>query len=279
MKYLDYNEKRQHGDPDFPIKLYYTNEHSDRYLMDPHWHKELEIIRILSGEFDIYINNNHHLLKSGDIAFINCKFLHHGTPKNCEYQCILCDISMMARKNHKIFTSYISPIINCESIITGVFSPDNSVLYNTVLNLFTTLEAHNDYYELSTLTSLFLIFELLYRNKIIEKIVTPKVLTQANTIAQIIHWIDLNFTEHITLEILAKKAGMTPNHLCKIFKEYTGKTPTQYINSVRIDNACAEMKQTDKSITQIALENGFNDISYFCKVFKKHKGISAKKYS
>jgi AraC-like DNA-binding protein len=68
-------------------------------------------------------------------------------------------------------------------------------------------------------------------------------------------------------------------YLCKIFKAYTGKTPSQYINSVRIENACTEMKQTDKSITQIALENGFNDISYFCKVFKKHKGISAKKYT
>lgn len=279
MKYLDYNEKRQHGNPDFPIKLYYTNKHSERYLMDPHWHKELEIIRILSGEFDIFINNQHHLLKKDDIAFINCKFLHHGTPKNCEYECILCDIDMMARKSHKIYSSYISPVINCESIITGVLCYDNSALYNAVLNLFITLENKNTYYELSTLASLFYIFELLYRNNKIEKIATPKALTQAATIAQLIHWIDLNFTEHITLETLAEKAGVTPNHLCKLFKEYTGKTPTQYINSVRIENACAEMKQTDKSITQIALENGFNDISYFCKVFKKHKGISAKKYT
>ena len=279
MKYLDYNEKRQHGTPDFPVKLYYCCEGRYRYLMDPHWHKELEIIRIISGEFDIFINNNHHLLKAGDIAFINCKFLHHGTPTNCKYECILCDIGIMARKNHKIFTSYIGPIINCESIITCVLSPDYSPLYNAVLNLFITLKNQNLFYELTTLASLYSIFELLYQENKITKITAPKALTQANTIAQLIHWIDLNFSEHITLDSLAQKAGMTPNYLCNLFKEYTGQTPTQYINSVRIENACTEMKQTDKSITQIALENGFNDISYFCKVFKKHKGISAKKYT
>ena len=49
MHYLDYNEKKQHGTPDFPIEYYHVDEHHPRYNMPFHCHKELEIIRILEG--------------------------------------------------------------------------------------------------------------------------------------------------------------------------------------------------------------------------------------
>ncbi len=279
MKYLDYNEKRQHGTPDFPIKLYFTREGTYRYYMDPHWHKEFEIMRIISGEFDIYLNNIHYHLKTGDIIFINCKYLHRGTPHNCEYETILCDLDMMTKKNYKIYSLYMDPIISSHSAISPMLYPQDTEIYNKVLELFSHLRNQSPFYELATMSALFDIFEALYRNNKIEKITTPKKsFIQANTIAQLIRWIDNNHTEHITLKSLAEKTDMTPNYLCKIFKEYTGKTPTEYINTARIENACREIRQGTKSITQIALDNGFNDISYFCKVFKKYKGISAKKY-
>ena len=279
MKYLDYNEKRQHGEPDFPIKLYLCREGLYRYIMDPHWHKELEIMRILSGEFDIYLNNVHYHLREGDIIFINCKFLHRGTPHNCEYECILCDLDMMSKKNYKIHSLYIDPIISSHSAISPMLGPQDGEIYDKVLNLFLLLQKEEPFYELTTLASLFSIFEALYRNDKIEKISAPKKsFSQANAIAQLIRWIDNNHAEHITLQSLAQKADMTPTYLCKIFKEYTGKTPTEYINTVRIENACHEMRQGSKSITQIAIDNGFNDISYFCKVFKKYKGVPAGNY-
>ena len=47
MHYLDYNEKKQHGTPDFPIEYFHVDVHHPRYNMPFHCHKELEIIRIL----------------------------------------------------------------------------------------------------------------------------------------------------------------------------------------------------------------------------------------
>ena len=105
-----------------------------------------------------------------------------------------------------------------------------------------------------------------------------KAVSKANIIAEIINWIDANHREHITLERLAQQSGLTPNYICRIFKEYTAKTPIEYVNAVRIENVCRDIALGGKNITEAAMDNGFNDISYFCKVFKKQKGVSAKEY-
>ena len=46
MHYLDYNEKIDHGTPDFPIAFYHVDEHHSRYNMPFHWHKEMELIQV-----------------------------------------------------------------------------------------------------------------------------------------------------------------------------------------------------------------------------------------
>lgn len=64
-------------------------------------------------------------------------------------------------------------------------------------------------------------------------------------------------------------------YLCRIFKEYTGKTVVDYINELRIDNACHEMTVKGMSVTRAAYDSGFNNLSYFCKVFKHYKGVTS----
>lgn len=277
MDYIEYNEKRKHGESDFPIQLYYTNEKLSGYIMPPHWHKELEIIRMISGEFDIYINNMCYSLKKGDIFFVNCKFLHRGIPQHSEYECLLCDLDMMAKSNYAVYAEYINPIIVSTALITPVLHADGSALYGAVEDLFAVLRQKPPHYKLGTMRALFNIFELLYtEGKIENAIDLKKSFDKVSVIAQLIRWIENNCAEKLTLEMLAQRADMTPNYFCKIFKDYTGKTPTQYINMVRVDNACRLLPS--KSVTEAALESGFSDSSYFCKTFKKIKGISPIKY-
>ena len=70
MHYLDYNEKKQHGTPDFPIEYYHVDEHHPRYNMPFHCHKELEIIRILEGILYLKLDDEELEAKAGDIIFI-----------------------------------------------------------------------------------------------------------------------------------------------------------------------------------------------------------------
>ena len=60
--------------------------------------------------------------------------------------------------------------------------------------------------------------------------------------------------------------------------EMTHQTPMDYLNRQRIERACYEISTTDDSITDIAYRNGFNDLSYFIRTFKKYKGTTPGKY-
>ncbi len=277
MKYSDYNEKKQHGAPDFPIQLYRADHSHPQYVMPLHWHKELEIIRVLSGRLTLFVNNIKYELSQGDIAFVSCGFLHHGEPNHCVYECIVCDLAMLTKKSSSLYSSYIDPLILSLAAITPL--PDLSEeLTVSIHTLFDILAAKSPYFELNTAGQLLTIIGGLYQNDLITRQVSAVTGTQTHRITALVQWIERNHSEVITLSQLATLSGLSPNYLCRIFKEYTGKTPMEYINFVRIEHVCHELRSGQTNITEAAENNGFNDISYFCKVFKKHMGLSAKQY-
>ena len=84
-----YNEQKQRGTMDFPIELYHVDKTHPKYEMAHHWHSEIEIIRILSGELNIRLNNKEYLAKKGDIIFVNPETVHGAIPTDCTYECIV----------------------------------------------------------------------------------------------------------------------------------------------------------------------------------------------
>lgn len=82
-----------------------------------------------------------------------------------------------------------------------------------------------------------------------------------------------HFKDNISLDEIAHVANMTPNAFCRLFKSHNRKTYVQFINEIRIANACKLLRDTSNSITQIAYESGFNNLAHFNRVFKKHKKI------
>ena len=94
----------------------------------------------------------------------------------------------------------------------------------------------------------------------------------------VLDWIERNYAEHITLGKLAEVAGSNEKYFCRFFKEYTGNSPVEYLNRLRVERVCLAMAAGDQSITEAALDCGFNDISYFCKIFKRYKGVTPREY-
>ncbi len=84
--------------------------------------------------------------------------------------------------------------------------------------------------------------------------------------------------DNLSLEYVADKFNLSRSYLSKKFKTATGFGFKEYIINVRIQNACNLLLETNKSITDIAFECGFNDSNYFGDAFRKAKGISPHKY-
>ncbi|TYB79092.1 AraC family transcriptional regulator [Bizionia myxarmorum] len=87
------------------------------------------------------------------------------------------------------------------------------------------------------------------------------------------------YTKDITLDAVADVSNMTKNAFCKYFKKRTNKTYFQFLNELRIENACRLMlSQPDDAISEIAYQSGFNNISNFNRQFKMIKGKSPNNY-
>ena len=83
MHYLDYNELQQHGTEDFPFAFYQIDEHHPRYNMPFHWHREIELILIYEGAFDLFLDEKEVWAKAGDLLLIEGGIIHGGIPQNC----------------------------------------------------------------------------------------------------------------------------------------------------------------------------------------------------
>ena len=99
-----------------------------------------------------------------------------------------------------------------------------------------------------------------------------------NKIEKIYKHINENFQQHISLEEIASEVSMTVPAFCRYIKKSTRKTFTKIVNEYRVVHATKLLAETNKSITDISFECGFNNFSHFNKVFKEFTGKSASSY-
>ncbi len=100
----------------------------------------------------------------------------------------------------------------------------------------------------------------------------------ASIVDKVKGYIEENYMKKISLNELANLAGFSVSYLSKIFKEETQKSISAYINYVRIENAKKLLCTTDISLVELAYIVGFEEQSYFTKVFKKLEGVAPGKY-
>jgi AraC-like DNA-binding protein len=111
-----------------------------------------------------------------------------------------------------------------------------------------------------------------------ENIAAPRDDQRAQTVSKISSYLEKNYTKQILLEEISDKLYLSKYYLCRIFKEYTGFTITEYVNILRIKKATNLLENSDKSILEIADLLGFESMTYFERVFKKFMNITPLKY-
>lgn len=96
--------------------------------------------------------------------------------------------------------------------------------------------------------------------------------------ARIKEYLDINYSEPITLDTLTELTHMNKYYMAHSFAKYTGQSPIQYLNQRRMEAACTLLKDTDHSISSISSAVGFSSQSYFTQAFRKKYGMTPIKY-
>jgi len=102
--------------------------------------------------------------------------------------------------------------------------------------------------------------------------------SRRNMMAEAMAYIEQNMKEEMRIEMLASKTYLSPSYFRKLFKETTGLTPVEYINSLRISKAKQLLESGILSVTDAAEAVGINDPNYFSKIFKAATGMTPTEY-
>ncbi len=280
MKYIEYREKREHGTKGFPCACYHVTPNFPRYNMIHHWHNECEIIYVRKGCFELILDGKNIQLEQGCCSVIIGGSMHGGTPKaGCCYDCLLFDIGLLLRGSSSCLSA-IQPVINHDKKLTPVF-PAESEISRLAYEVIELMLKKSDGYEFFVQSGIMRLMGIISSDESCYDSIdmTSTNLKKIIKFKQVLSYIEQHYREQITLEELANQCGMNRNYFCRAFKEYTHKTPVEYLNYYRIESACEKIVSTDENLIDIAMSCGFNDYSYFIKVFKSQKGVTPGSYS
>ncbi|ADL52220.1 AraC family transcriptional regulator [Clostridium cellulovorans] len=159
-----------------------------------------------------------------------------------------------------------------------VFSVSEPELF--ILRMEKLLELAASYNTIKSLESSKIIYSILM--DILAYTSTDKVdymINQYSKLRPVLDYIDDNYDKIITLQDLSEVANVTPEYLCTVFKKTTGIRVFEYINNIRIKNS-KEMILSKKNmpIKEIAKNSGFEDVSYFCSMFKKIEKLTPNEF-
>ena len=264
---------------DFPVSFaHITSSHRD-YEMPLQLHSELELIRILEGQIYLEIDGEEILTQPGDLILISDTALHQGVPHHCIYQSLVFSSRLFSNPNNRC-NKQIFNLLNFKNIFSKL--PGHiEELNQCILLLFESMDKKKEGYELTAQACLYHFFGIILAYNLYEQ--KPTVFYKTDEIFEkfqrVLTYIENNYMQAISLEDLATTTGFTPKYFCKFFRFMTGISPIDYVNKYRIEKACEELLNSDFHVSDISLRCGFNDISYFIRIFKKcHNGMTPRQW-
>ena len=250
-------------------------------MFENHYHNEIEIYFLISGQRYYFIENGTHLVMPGNLVIIREGIAHKVFSAGFGY-----------------FERYIF-YVNRAFVEDNFEEPDAEKLYSI-------FDADKFVYRLQAPAGIESIFHRMNAESLgapesgqkreLLKSLAVKLLTQIRdmsesqaheqtdtnyvnkNILQIAGYINKHFRDKINLDFLADKFHLSKYYLCKLFKNSFGLTFSDFLNHVRIMEAKKMLETTGLSVSEIAKRTGYSDIAYFSRVFKKVMGISALKY-
>lgn len=277
---MSYNELIQRGTDDFPIEYYYIDKNHERYEMSAHWHSELEIIRILKGRLSVKLNDIVYEADEGDVIFVNSETVHSAVPRDCLYECIVFHMDFFHTDTYSC-KFFFDGLLNCEYAVEGYLPYKNDAVHQATDYLFSCIARKSSGYKFSVIGAFYRLFGAVVDDRLYTARTEGMGISGNKNLPRlkkVLAFIRQNYDRQISLDDMAKAAGMSSKYFCYFFKEMTGKTPVEYLKGYRIEKASGKLINTDMSVTEIAYASGFNDLSYFIKTFKAQKGISPKKF-
>lgn len=276
-----FRENIMRGSADFPMTIYYHTV--DRVSVGYHFHSECEIVFVKDGHFDMTIDGKVYKAGAGDVFFVNSGGLHsmNNNEGYTEFCSLVFDPSFVDFAALNPFQRDIIEPIKSGKLVFPLKIDQNEPCHIKIFNeLCRIVECQgNEFSKAEQITAFYEIFlSLAKNNMLVLRDVEETKSAGDSAVKKVMRYINSHLSERITLSDLSKTAHMSEKYFCAFFKKQTGITPIEYVNRVRIERACELLKTGEMSVTNVALECGFESLSYFIRKFKAQMGTSPSDY-
>lgn len=246
-----------------------------------HFHPEYEIVYISTGKGKRHIGNHISFYEDGDLIFLGPNLPHFGFTEQLsgEYH----EIVLQMKPDFLGYDFFQKPELYQISKLFERAKQGISFSNRVKEEAGKFLMAMIDLQGFERLLKLLELLHFLSVTQDFEPLNAKDFAFEVNSndlyrIEKVYEFVEANFQEQITLDEMARKVNMTPPAFSRYFKKLTGKTFIHFVNEYRIAHASKHLVEEDKSIAQISMDSGFNNLSHFNKQFKLITGVTPRTY-
>jgi AraC-like DNA-binding protein len=260
------------------FKLIQWKSKNDRFFW--HSHPEHEIIYVKKGSGKLHIGNHLGEYKEGEILVLGANLPHSGLGYGLldEHEEVIVQLKEDFLGNGFLDVPELNPVKRLFSRASLGIAFSGKIAAEVAPKIE----------DLNQQTGLERLINLLDILKILSHAPDYKILNNRNVkydfrikderrIKKIYTFVEENYSRQIDIKEMAEISNLTVPSFCRYFKKMTHYTFTDFLNDFRINNACKEL-ESDKNISEICFDSGFNNISHFNKTFKQIKQKSPKAY-
>ncbi len=245
-----------------------------------HIHQALELGLALEGDATVRIGGKSFSISKGSLFFFNANEPHEilaGSQKGVRVAYLQVS-SAFCRE-------YLSCFRNLELLQNDLsgFLPADQLAELTALMLDTMTEymSHDegDFHALRCICNICQLYSKLMEYVPYQQITESAYLSRNKKMARlsrITEYINNNYSEKITLEMLAQREDVTPTYLSHFIRDNLHMTFQDYVNSVRFERALKLLRSTTMCLTDVSVVSGFSDVKYLTRMLETHFGTSAR---
>jgi len=284
IEYENYHEDIIHGSPDFPYNTYLCSIPLDFPSVPVHWHDEMEIIYIKKGRGIVHVELVEYQVSAGNFVLVIPGQLHsieQYENEKMEYENILFHPDVLRGSRNDICnTEFVDALLQGRINVNTQFTdnlPDFELLISPIDSCDHICMYKPEGYELFIKSQLFMFIYLLTSLFRIEVDNTAN-RKSLDRIKSILKYVELNYSEHITIASMADFVGLSESHFMRYFKEVMGESFIDYLKDYRLRMSARLLRCSDDPVIVIAEAVGFDNLSYYNRSFKSRYGITPSKY-
>ncbi|GGF98308.1 helix-turn-helix domain-containing protein [Paenibacillus abyssi] len=276
-----FKEKVDYENPLLSLRVFRSERITDETIQW-HYHREMEMLLVLAGNLDVYVDDEYYQLGAGDVALIGTSQLHRdrsiGLPLH--YIVLQFDLEQFFDHSTMPYMRYFFEAKYPLSLANYIFSehPEIKVqVANVIQEIYDEVTRKEAGYELAVNILIKKILLLLLRNDA-RKVLAEREDFDRVRMKPVLDYVEARLTDRIQVDEVCKLANMSYYYFVKFFKKSVGLSFTEYVNYRKIKWAERILLTKDLSISEVGEQIGMPNMAHFYKMFKKYNNCSPKEF-